>query len=49
MYDDYKSKIDVGIMTNDISDEESESSIEVPEGDWPGNKLLVSIGKQYIV
>ena len=30
MYDEYKSKIDVGIVTKDIPDEESESSIEVP-------------------
>ena len=30
MYEDYKSKIDVGIVTNDIPDEEAESSIEVP-------------------
>ena len=31
MYENYKSKIDVGIVTKDIPDEEAESSIEVPE------------------
>ena len=39
MYDEYKSKIDVEIVTKDIPGEESESSIEVPEGAWPGNQL----------
>ena len=39
MYDDYKSKLDGGIVTKDNPDEESESSIEVPEGAWTGNLL----------
>ena len=30
IYDEYKSKIDEGIVTRDIPDEESESSIQVP-------------------